>query len=563
MKRASPPDGASACPRDGPRRRTGQASFAAGAGWPPGGCEGHAGHAPDRRRWLITVAGSALASCALPGPADEAPADAPALRREFRAAWVASVAHIDWPSRAGLGTVEQRQEMHQLLDAATRIGLNAIVLQVRPACDALYDSPFEPWSEYLSGHSGRAPDPWWDPLAEWVAASHARGLELHAWFNPYRARHPSARSDLAASHVARREPGLVKAYGDLLWLDPGQPRAADRLVDVVLDVVRRYDVDGIHIDDYFYPYPVSVAGVEQAFPDEDSLAAYRAAGGALEHDAWRRNNVDRLVHRLWQAIRAERPGVMFGISPFGLPRPDRRPAGVSGFSQYHKLHADVERWLAEGWLDYLAPQLYWPLDSPGQPFVPLLQAWLALNPRARHVWPGLFTSRIGAAERAYTADEVLAQVAAARRVPPGSGHLHFSMAALLQDRDGVADRLAAGPYAQPALVPRAPGVTDAGGPTVSARVTGPTAGAQALVLRSLATPPTHADRLRLVALRRRRGQEWTTTLHPLSAAGGRVEVRLEPEVDLLLVNALDRQRRLGPTTLIRRGDAGWSRAPAG
>lgn len=460
MKRASPPDGASACPRDGPRRRTGQASFAAGAGWPPGGCEGHAGHAPDRRRWLLTVAGSALASCALPGPADEAPADAPALRREFRAAWVASVAHIDWPSRAGLGTVEQRQEMHQLLDAATRIGLNAIVLQVRPACDALYDSPFEPWSEYLSGHSGRAPDPWWDPLAEWVAASHARGLELHAWFNPYRARHPSARSDLAASHVARREPGLVKAYGDLLWLDPGQPRAADRLVDVVLDVVRRYDVDGIHIDDYFYPYPaVATDGSEVAFPDDAAWQRYRDGGGLQERADWRRQQVDALVRALWQRVAAARPGVRLGISPFGLGRPMWRPAGIQGFSQYDRLYADVELWLEQGWLDYLAPQLYWPRDRAAQAFEVLADYWHARNSRARSVWPGLYTSRLLDARDPWPTDEVLGQIDLLRQRadrPGGAGHLHFSVRALRDDPGGIARRLRAGPYAQPALVPDAP-----------------------------------------------------------------------------------------------------------
>jgi uncharacterized lipoprotein YddW (UPF0748 family) len=403
--------------------------------------------------WMAGMGG--LSACAVDWRRGTGP---PALPREFRAAWVATVAHIDWPSRPGLSSAEQRTELNTLLDRAVDIGLNALVLQVRPAADAIYPSDLEPWSEYLTGASGRAPDSAWDPLAEWVEGAHRRGLELHAWFNPYRARHPSATSEPAASHVANTDPAIVKTYGDWLWMDPGEARAAQRMVDVVLDVLRRYDIDGVHIDDYFYPYPVTDAqGIERPFPDEPSWQAYVDGGGRLDRADWRRDNVNRLIERLTREIHAVKPWVRFGISPFGLPRPDRRPAGISGFSQYDKLYADVEHWWQQGWMDYLAPQLYWPINQEAQAFAVLLEVWRAGNGRGRHLWPGLFTSRLGAERNAYRADEVLAQVERTR-LPPAvdNGHLHFSIAALLQNRDGIAERLRAGPYAQPALTPATP-----------------------------------------------------------------------------------------------------------
>ncbi len=398
-----------------------------------------------------------LGGCALPG-ADRPPP----LPREFRAAWVATVANIDWPSRPGLPTAEARAEMIRLLDAAQAAGLNALVLQVRPAADALYPSDLEPWSEYLTGAQGRAPEVAWDPLAEWVDGAHRRGLELHAWFNPYRARHPSARSELAASHVANARPSLVKRYGEWLWMDPGEPASADRMLAVVADVVRRYDVDGVHLDDYFYPYPVNgTDGQPLPFPDDPSWQRHGPRGDAgqgADRAAWRRANVDRLIERLYREVHALKPWVRVGISPFGLPRPANRPPGITGFSQYDALHADVERWTAEGWLDYLAPQLYWARSQTAQAFDVLLDTWRGLNPRSRHLWPGLFTSRIGAERNPYDAAEVLAQVLRSREgaAAGAAGHLHFSLVALAANRDGVAERLRQGPYAEATLPPATP-----------------------------------------------------------------------------------------------------------
>ncbi len=420
-------------------------------------------------------------------PAGDVPPPAP---REFRAAWVATVANIDWPSRPGLSPQEQRAEVLRLLNRAQTLGLNAIILQVRPAGDAIFPSTLEPWSEYLSGEQGRAPgqgaEAGYDPLAFWVQEAHRRAIELHAWFNPFRARHSTARSPLVAPHLGVRQGALVKRYGDMLWMDPGEPAAAAHTLAVVADVVRRYDVDGVHLDDYFYPYPVTmpgVGGVDLPFPDDDSYARYRLGGGALARDDWRRANVDALVRQLHTLVHIVKPWVRLGISPFGIGKPERRPAGVTGFSQYDRLYADVERWLGQGWLDYLAPQLYWPIDREGQPFAVLLDHWVAENTLQRHLWPGLYTSQVipggaapagpAGAARAWPAREILDQVQLQRqRGDKAGGHIHFSMVALMQDRDGVATKLQAGPYAQAALVPATPWLDDLPPPAPTLRLLG-------------------------------------------------------------------------------------------
>lgn len=390
----------------------------------------------------------------------EAPPPAP---REFRGVWVATVNNIDWPSQRGLSAGQQRAEMIVLLDRAMKINLNAVIFQVRPAADALYASTIEPWSEYLTGTQGE--DPGWDPLAEWVKEAHARGLELHAWFNPYRSRHAEAKSPLAASHIGRTNPEVAKRYGDMLWMDPGEPLAAERTLAVIRDVVRRYDIDGVHIDDYFYPYPLQrplPSGAPQDapreeidFPDDPSWQRYVASGGNLSRAEWRRDNVNRLVQRIHETVRSEKPWVKFGISPFGLARTERRPAGIMGFDQFKKLFADAELWFERGWCDYFAPQLYWPIDQKAQAFTALLDYWVTQNKSTRHLWPGLFTSKIDDTEKSWASSEILAQVALTRTRAGATGHVHFSAIALTQDRKSIAANLAA-LYATPALVPASP-----------------------------------------------------------------------------------------------------------
>ena len=241
----------------------------------------------------------------------------PPIRREFRGVWIASVENIDWPSQPGLSTQEQKDELVGMLDRAVALRLNAVILQVRPAADAMYASPYEPWSEYLTGRMGRAPNPWYDPLEFAVTEAHRRGLELHAWFNPYRARHPSSRSAPAPNHISVTHPELVKKYGSMLWMDPGEPEVRDETIRVVLDVVQRYDIDGVHIDDYFYPYKEKDRrGRTIEFPDGNSWRKYLRSGGTLSRDDWRRTNVDSLIYQVYIRIKAAKPWVKFGISPF-------------------------------------------------------------------------------------------------------------------------------------------------------------------------------------------------------------------------------------------------------
>ena len=379
--------------------------------------------------------------------------------REWRAAWVASVAHIDWPKEAGLQAHVLRGQILEIAQRAQALGLNALILQVRPAADALYRSELEPPSEYLQAHG--QPEAHFDALQEWVTACHAHGLELHAWFNPYRARHPSARQPIHEQHVARRHPAWVHRYGDLLWLDPGHPEAQAHSLNVISDVVRRYDIDGVHVDDYFYPYPIKGSdGRDLPFPDDETFRRHRRADMAdteADRARWRRGNVDRFVEQMYRRVHAIKPWVQVSISPFGIGRPDRRPSGIQGFSQYDQLHADVEHWCEQGWMDALVPQLYWPRSRPAQSFEKLLDYWLAMNPHGRHLWPGLFTSSVAnGTPAAWSPDEVLWQIDRQRERPRSTGHAHFSLQALMQDRAGVATELQRSRYAARALPPATP-----------------------------------------------------------------------------------------------------------
>ncbi len=353
----------------------------------------------------------------------------PEIRREFRGVWVASVANIDWPSRPGLASFEQQAELLAILDRARALNLNAVLLQVRPAADALYASRYEPWSAYLTGLEGRAPEPFYDPLAFAVEAAHARGLELHAWFNPYRARHASATSPSARTHISVLHPELVRSYGKYLWMDPGEPKVIQQTLRVMLDVVKRYDVDGIHIDDYFYPYPERGAdSLDVPFPDSTSYVAYRKRGGQLQRNDWRRHNVDTLIQQLYRRTKALKPWVKVGISPFGIWRPGN-PAQIKGFDSYDKLYGDSRRWLREGWVDYFTPQLYWPIAQTAQSYPVLLGWWLGENLKARHIWPGHNASRASAGGT-WSADELNAQVRVTRS-SGATGDVHFSMRALM------------------------------------------------------------------------------------------------------------------------------------
>lgn len=383
--------------------------------------------------------------------------DPPEIPREFRAAWVATVENIDWPSSRNLTTDQQKAEMVRILDTAATMKLNAIVLQVRPACDALYPSKLEPWSEYLTGQQGKAPNPSYDPLAFAVEEAHKRGLELHCWFNPYRASLKQQTESLAPNHIRNTHPEIVRRYAHFLWLDPGEPLTPKHSIDVIRDVVRRYDIDGVHIDDYFYPYPEG----GKDFPDDDSYRKYQATGGELDRPSWRRENVNNFVEGLYKTIKREKKWVKFGISPFGIYR-SGYPAGIkAGVDSFAELYADSRKWLNEGWCDYISPQLYWPIAQKAQSYPALLDWWISQNTQGRHVWPGLYTGRLGTEEgRSWPLREIVDQIKLTRERPGSTGEVHFSMKVFLQNRQNVDGVLSNGLYLHRALVPASPWLGD-------------------------------------------------------------------------------------------------------
>ena len=373
----------------------------------------------------------------------------PPPAREFRGAWIATVANIDWPSKPGLPVERQKQELISLLDRAAQLHFNAVLFQVRTVADALYASPLEPWSEYLTGIQGKTPEPAYDPLALAVAEAHKRGLELHAWFNPFRAAHPEAKSPPALNHVIRTHPEIIRHYGSQTWLDPGEPESQTRALNAVLDVLKRYDVDGIVFDDYFYPYPEkSWNGGSLEFPDDGSWKKYGAASG-LTRDNWRRANVNQFIKKVSESIKATKPWVQFGISPFGIWRPGV-PMGISSkaLDAYGKLYADARLWLANGWVDYLAPQLYWPIAQRELSFPVLLQWWREQNTKDHHVFAALNDAAVGSR---FSADEIARQIQTVRNLTSNSGEIHYHLRSVL-DNSALATTVRT-QYAQPALVP--------------------------------------------------------------------------------------------------------------
>jgi uncharacterized lipoprotein YddW (UPF0748 family) len=396
----------------------------------------------SRRRLAGLLALILAAACRSVGPVEApgTPNDTmpPPVVREMRGLWVATVANIDWPSSATLSMAQQQAELAAIIDQAAEVGINAIILQVRPAGDALYQSSIEPWGAMLTGTQGTSPG--YDPLAFAVERAHARGLELHAWINPFRAGNTSDTTRLAANHIFRTRRDLVRVYGTHIWMDPGEPDVHDHSIRVATDIARRYDVDAIHADDYFYPYVVNdAAGRPVPFPDAATYARY---GGGTALDDWRRANVDRFVARLAREVHAVRPTLKVGISPFGIWRPNN-PPGIQGMDAFASIYADARKWLMEGTVDYLAPQLYWSIASAQQSFPLLLDWWLAQNPTGRHVWPGLASYRVlNGTASAFSLAEVPQQVRLTRGRAAGTGHILYNTTWTLKRNGGaVADSL--------------------------------------------------------------------------------------------------------------------------
>lgn len=289
-------------------------------------------------------------------------------KREFRGAWIQTVNG----QFTGMSTAAMQQTLRQQLDALQRDGVNAIIFQVRPECDALYESKIEPWSRFLTGVQGQPPVPYWDPLKWMIGQCHRRGMELHAWINPYRAKTAGTKA-LARNHVASLYPNRVFAYNGQLILNPGLPENREYICRVVDDIVSRYDVDGIHIDDYFYPYPA--AG--QTIADDKEFMRYN--GGITNKNDWRRNNVSTFVKFLGETIKDRKPWVKFGVSPFGIYRNKKfdpvNGSATSGLQNYDDLYADVLQWVNNGWVDYCVPQLYWKIGHPAADYQTLALWW--------------------------------------------------------------------------------------------------------------------------------------------------------------------------------------------
>jgi uncharacterized lipoprotein YddW (UPF0748 family) len=372
---------------------------------------------------------------------------------EFRGVWVATVNNIDWPSRPGLTVEVQKKEVTDILDLHQKMGMNAIVFQVRPCSDAFYISAIEPWSRYLTGIPGKYPEPLWDPLQFWIEECHKRNMELHAWLNPYRiAQH--ADEPLAGNHQVFKTPEWVLSYGDKLYFDPGIPGTRDYVTRVVCDIVRRYDVDGIHMDDYFYPYPDGTP-----FPDDISFKKFNRAFPPEEKEAWRRENVDILIKMIHDSIKTIKPFVKFGISPFGVWRNAKDdPNGSAtnaGVTNYDHLYADIRKWLSEGWIDYVTPQLYWEIGHKLADFEVLCKWWND-NSFGRGLYIGLApykidkNARVEAWQKSW---QLPRQLEMMRKYPHISGAVFFSSKSFNGDLLGFQDSLKNNYYHFFALTP--------------------------------------------------------------------------------------------------------------
>lgn len=383
----------------------------------------------------------------------------PPIRREVRAAWVATVWNIDWPTTRN-NVTSQRTQMNAILDAAASMKLNALFVQVRSQCDAMYPSSIEPWSYFLTGRMGRAPTPSsYDPIQEWIAGCRARGIEFHAWFNPYRALVQTPGSGdagfISPLHVSNANPSIVVQYGSYKWLDPGNPASVAYTQSVINDVVARYDIDGLVFDDYFYPYQIRDANNNIVdFPDTTSYNAYLSGGGLLGRSDWRRRNVDDFIQSCYQQIKSAKPWVKFGIGPFGIWRPGN-PSGVTGLDAYASIYTDSKKWINMGWVDYFCPQLYWAIDDEGQWYDRLLPWWTQQNWQGRHLLASNGAHNLSTTGADWPAQELLDQIEVTRDTPGAQGNVFYSIKWLQNNTKSIKSLLEAGPYREHSLPPAA------------------------------------------------------------------------------------------------------------
>lgn len=372
------------------------------------------------------------------------------VKNEFRAVWVATVDNIDWPSKGNFNPDSQRLEFMKLADMHQRNGMNAMIVQIRPVTDAFYPSQYEPWSEFLTGKQGQPPSPYYDPLQFMIEETHKRGMEFHAWMNPYRAVFNIGTSSIASNHITRIHPDWFLTYGDKRYFDPGNKEAQQYLTNVVEDVVSRYAVDAIHFDDYFYPY--RIPGKE--FPDNSSFRLY---GNDMTKDDWRRSNVDSIISMLSAVIKKQKPKCQFGISPFGVWRnQDKDPVNGSktngAQTNYDDLYADILLWLRKGWIDYVAPQLYWEFGHRVAPYEILLD-WWSKHTYGKNCYIGLGIYRANSNSAWKDTTQLPRMIEALRNTPNIQGMVFFSSRTFEKNPNNWGDTLRLNYFKEPAKTP--------------------------------------------------------------------------------------------------------------
>ncbi|OGU77515.1 MAG: hypothetical protein A2W11_01880 [Ignavibacteria bacterium RBG_16_35_7] len=364
-------------------------------------------------------------------------------KREFRGVWVATVANIDWPSSKLSSSENQITELKVTFDKLKEAGINAVIFQVRTECDALYSSSFEPWSYWLTGEQGKAPEPFFDPLQIAIDEAHKRGMELHAWFNPYRAVKSVDDYIVSDFHVSKVHPEWILTFGNYKMLDPGIPEVKEYIVSIVEEVIRNYDVDGIHFDDYFYPYSPKVS-------NEDSLTFINYGNNFINIDDWRRHNINSMVALVNEKINSFKPHIKFGISPFGIV--ENKYAGTNGFNSYSILFCDPLTWIKDKTVDYVTPQIYWEIGHNLADYSLLLPWWVSII-GDRHLYIGHFSSRFTAKRYEGKKSEMGDQLRINREYSNAGGSVFFSAKSITNNYSGFADTLKNNFYKYPALVP--------------------------------------------------------------------------------------------------------------
>jgi len=373
-------------------------------------------------------------------------------KREMRAVWIATVENIDWPVNRNATSRQQQDEMRQMLDDLEKNNINTIVFQARPTADAFFLSPLEPWSKYLTGVQGKRPAPYYDPLQFIIEEAHRRCMEVHVWLNPYRVLNGNGINSLSKDHLFNKQRDLFVNYGGKYYFDPGLDETRDFLNQVVKDMVERYDIDAIHFDDYFYPYPVD----GKDFPDNETFKKFPR--GYTNKADWRRNNVNLVIEELYKTIKEAKPWVDFGISPFGVWRNDNvDPTGSAtraGIQNYDDLYADILKWLKDGTIDYVVPQLYWEIGKKVADYEVLLK-WWSENSYNKNLFIGLYASALGIkTEPAWKKPNELArQLRMNQKYPQVSGAMFFSAKSFLKNLQGLNDSLKTNFYKYKAICP--------------------------------------------------------------------------------------------------------------